>query len=564
MMKVNRLNEEIVPMDKKINVIKDFIEFVNDKLNLKGNLPNISLSQNPDEAKEMKSFGKYVPQNNEIKVIIANRNLGDILRTIAHELVHHKQKIENKLTPESGRTGSEHENEANAVAGALLREFGQRNSIIYEQTMKNRKIKDDKKRLIEMFQKVNKITLDESMVLNSYNRKLLEEKFEELKNKKLEIKHVSSNMVDDVFYVELICLDNNKDSVIFKFKVIVTETEQDNIYTIESSKLIGFKLLSDNYGVAFNEDMLSEFNAQHVSDLIDVVYEYINIPSKMEIELDEKAMSAIQRIDAIPYKKGTESMIKNSQYANEKPTNPDLRAGDEYNKFVSEIEDGVNLNDEYPGNEVKKLAKEKEKRGEIIKGGLGDNKSPLEFNPKQILMGMKVEMEHTDDPMIALEITLDHLSEDPEYYTVKDNPEASAQYNAAKDANKNEEDEDKEMTDMLLGYKSKNVGDSIDESIESELKKKNPAEWHRVQIAKKTLRMPNAILGVMGGMTKEEARDVLNQYGIKYEETINEEDEVKNAYQRYLNYQNKDFNSMSDDEKRDYFEIWNKFKSMKK
>ena len=33
-----------------------------------------------------------------------------------------------------------------------------------------------------------------------------------------------------------------------------------------------------------------------------------------------------------------------------------------------------------------------------------------------ILKGAKVEMEHTTDPKIAVEIAMDHLMEDPKYY----------------------------------------------------------------------------------------------------------------------------------------------------
>lgn len=32
-------------------------------------------------------------------------------------------------------------------------------------------------------------------------------------------------------------------------------------------------------------------------------------------------------------------------------------------------------------------------------------------------MGIAVEMEHTNDPRVAEEIALDHLSEDPRYYS---------------------------------------------------------------------------------------------------------------------------------------------------
>ena len=42
---------------------------------------------------------------------------------------------------------------------------------------------------------------------------------------------------------------------------------------------------------------------------------------------------------------------------------------------------------------------------------------PSKVDPKQLEMGIKVEMEHTDDPAVAKRIALQHLAEDPEYYT---------------------------------------------------------------------------------------------------------------------------------------------------
>lgn len=38
-----------------------------------------------------------------------------------------------------------------------------------------------------------------------------------------------------------------------------------------------------------------------------------------------------------------------------------------------------------------------------------------------------------------------------------------------------------------------------------------PAEKHQLKIALKTLKMPDAMAGVMGGMTKEEARDIIEE-----------------------------------------------------
>ena len=62
-----------------------------------------------------------------------------------------------------------------------------------------------------------------------------------------------------------------------------------------------------------------------------------------------------------------------------------------------------------------------------IPGGLADNKTLKDvakhhdMTEKELQseydMGMKVEMEHTTDKQIAHEICLDHLMEDPKYYT---------------------------------------------------------------------------------------------------------------------------------------------------
>jgi len=51
-----------------------------------------------------------------------------------------------------------------------------------------------------------------------------------------------------------------------------------------------------------------------------------------------------------------------------------------------------------------------------IPGGLAENKSKSDFNVKDLEKGQKVEMEHTEDSQVALEIAMDHLTEDPKYY----------------------------------------------------------------------------------------------------------------------------------------------------
>ena len=54
---------------------------------------------------------------------------------------------------------------------------------------------------------------------------------------------------------------------------------------------------------------------------------------------------------------------------------------------------------------------------ETLKGGRAYAKDITKYNLIQLVMGIKVELEHTTNKMIALEITMDHLEEFPYYYT---------------------------------------------------------------------------------------------------------------------------------------------------
>lgn len=54
---------------------------------------------------------------------------------------------------------------------------------------------------------------------------------------------------------------------------------------------------------------------------------------------------------------------------------------------------------------------------EKLKGGRADGKPITKYDLNQLIMGIKVELEHTKDKMTALEIATDHLEEFPDYYT---------------------------------------------------------------------------------------------------------------------------------------------------
>ena len=111
--------------NKSHAVVIKFVNHCKDKLELP-NIPTITLVDRIGG----KTFGQYDTVKKDIAVQLADRHIVDVLRTLAHELVHHKQRhLHSKL---DGSDGSDHENQANALAGKLMRQFGKRYPKLYE------------------------------------------------------------------------------------------------------------------------------------------------------------------------------------------------------------------------------------------------------------------------------------------------------------------------------------------------------------------------------------------------------------------------------------------------
>jgi len=118
--------------ESQTGTIGEFIKYSIKNLGLQSPPSSLTLSYDNDQAKERRSFGYFDPNSKKIWVYVKNRNMADILRTLAHELVHRKQEEDGRLDINSGKTGSPIEDEANALAGVLLRNFGKINNSIYE------------------------------------------------------------------------------------------------------------------------------------------------------------------------------------------------------------------------------------------------------------------------------------------------------------------------------------------------------------------------------------------------------------------------------------------------
>ena len=124
--------EEGLDTSNDNKLLKKFIGFAIKELGIQKPPTSLTLSKDNNMAKEMHSFGSFDPNNDKIWLYVKNRNMADLMRTLAHELVHRKQAEDGRIDMNSGNTGSEIENEANAQAGVLLRKFGKQNEEIYQ------------------------------------------------------------------------------------------------------------------------------------------------------------------------------------------------------------------------------------------------------------------------------------------------------------------------------------------------------------------------------------------------------------------------------------------------
>lgn len=139
-MKIQHLLESKISIaDHKSNFMDMFEKFLSIAMKDIGltSLPEMKFETHVGDSQQP-TFGKYVNGSHILHVALMNRHPNDILRTVAHELVHYKQDIENKLNDNSGETGSPHENEAHAVAGIVMRHFNKQ----YPQYLNSKPITD--------------------------------------------------------------------------------------------------------------------------------------------------------------------------------------------------------------------------------------------------------------------------------------------------------------------------------------------------------------------------------------------------------------------------------------
>jgi hypothetical protein len=117
--------------DEKKEILDKFVLFVKEQLELK-TVPTIKIQNHRDGLKTTANYD-YTKENKIIKVCSKNRALVDICRSIAHEMVHHKQFEQGRLKVQPPDIGGEIEDEANAKAGQYIKMYSKEDPNIYNE-----------------------------------------------------------------------------------------------------------------------------------------------------------------------------------------------------------------------------------------------------------------------------------------------------------------------------------------------------------------------------------------------------------------------------------------------
>ncbi len=117
--------------DKKKEKLTEFAKFVKSELGIK-KMPTISIQNGRKELKTTASYD-YTKENKIVKINAKNRALVDVMRSLAHELVHHKEWEYGRLKVRPPDVGGIIEDEANAKAGQYIKMFARKDNTIYDE-----------------------------------------------------------------------------------------------------------------------------------------------------------------------------------------------------------------------------------------------------------------------------------------------------------------------------------------------------------------------------------------------------------------------------------------------
>jgi Zn-dependent peptidase ImmA (M78 family) len=112
---------------ENMELVKRFVAYVIGELKIESNAHiHFLFEHDPNYP----SAGGYLPSEKKVICAAKNRAMADIMRTLAHELTHHRQNELGMIGPQDG-DNQKLEDQANTYAGRLVRWFGRENREIY-------------------------------------------------------------------------------------------------------------------------------------------------------------------------------------------------------------------------------------------------------------------------------------------------------------------------------------------------------------------------------------------------------------------------------------------------
>lgn len=112
---------------ENLALIKKFTAYVVESLKIQQNAEIMFLFEHDPN---YPSAGGYLPGQRKVIVAVKNRAIADVMRTLAHELTHHRQFELGMITP-ADTDNQSLEDQANVYAGRLVRWFGREHREIY-------------------------------------------------------------------------------------------------------------------------------------------------------------------------------------------------------------------------------------------------------------------------------------------------------------------------------------------------------------------------------------------------------------------------------------------------
>jgi len=184
----------------------------------------------------------------------------------------------------------------------------------------------------------------------------------------------------------------NKNHWIWAIPYEIEENYENSLSAVEKQ--------GDNYKPESKPNLRAMTSAYEEKELYDSAYKIVldSWEDPNMGDFHDMVELACSKLNHPEWLKSSDHWIWNVPFAVEQ----DLK-----NKSSNEVEEclDIHIKIDHDNNEEERLV-----------GGIADGKNPSDFDLDSLEQGIEVEMEHTDDESTAMEIAMDHLTEDPDYY----------------------------------------------------------------------------------------------------------------------------------------------------